>query len=183
MTPSEIVEHLYKFYPRNISYYDEAYSSTEEYNRLATAISNKSKREWIDFLSELSTRFTKERVIDRTDAEPANRCVIYIYKEDLIFELVIHVSMIINLSSFFVRKAFVDRDIPMMRPLGFQWNKPLPEIEEEVDFILKSLKSLYPEYEIMPEGYNEILIPDIASRDKLLGQTSIFTAAFANTLL
>lgn len=177
----DIISTIYKFYPRNVSGFSEEYYSTQEYHNLSSKIAGKDQR-WDNFFADMKQKFGDEYVRDRSDEEPCGRCVIYAFHENFVFEFVIHISSLIDYYSFYVRKAVINNANPGMQEVGRLVNNTFPEVESECNFILNSIKLHY-NYQLMAEDFGKMLVPDISTNNKDLGETTIFDAVFADTEL
>jgi hypothetical protein len=67
-----------------------------------------------------------------------------------------------------------------MKELEKKWNEALIDAEEEFHFMLERVQKHFPNYEIMPEDYNDVVVPDISTSGKDLGQATIFDAVFSD---
>jgi hypothetical protein len=105
MKQSEIIEHIYKVYPKNISYFQQPYNYTKFIN-LSPFISA-NKETWMRFLQDMVRHFDQESVRDRTDGEPSNICAVNIAKEELLFEFVIYVSFFAPCLSICTKKIML----------------------------------------------------------------------------
>lgn len=176
-----IISLIYNFYPKNISYFDDAYYSTPEYFNLRNIIKKEDPR-WPKLVTDLSSRFRSDYVRDRTDGEPGNRCIIYTFQQELLYEIVIHISKMVDYHSFYVKKIFVDKINIYSKELEKAINTGFPEIESELEFILNAIKLHYG-FPLMPRDISEIPVPDISTLQKDLGKTTIFDAVFAGSEL
>lgn len=170
---------IYNFYPKNISAFDDAYDFTPEYFNRRNAIKKEDPR-WPNLLTELLSKFRSEYVRDITCGEPANTCAIYIFKQDLIYEVTIHISKLADYYSFYVKKAFVDKINLYTKELEKVMNTGLPEIETEIEFILNAIQRHF-NHSLIPQHISDTLIPDICTQDKGFGKTTIFDALFGYT--
>lgn len=78
---SIILTSIYRYYPRNISVWDEKYWDTNEFKARLAQLGQQDTR-WDCFFSEMTTAFGSEYVRNRTDQEPSFHCVIYISSGD-----------------------------------------------------------------------------------------------------
>lgn len=177
MDLTEIINQVYKFYPKNVTAFEEPYYSTDEYKYQLLTTSNRRSEKWMTFLFEIRDLFYAH---DRSDHEPSNRIVINILKDTHGFEMVIHISLLVNYYSFYAKKYRWDKASGRSTFLEKINNDVFPEIEPEWKIILDKLKTHYPDYQIMPEEYSKVSLLDISTVNQDLGEVTIHHAVFAH---
>ncbi len=174
----DLIQSIYKFYPKNVSSFTTEYYETKEFKELRQAISVRGTH-WQLFIEELANYFGDDYVRDRSDAEPSNRCIIFINKDNLLFEFVLHISLLANAYTYYVKKHLVDRNAIYTREIDIQINEIFVEIEKEGKIILLTLKKYY-DYPLFAECNYNLIIPDVSTKNKELGQVTLFNALFSD---
>jgi hypothetical protein len=121
-------------------------------------------------------------VRDSSQREPGRRCIIFIYHKDVLFEFVIHISLLVTYYSYYIKKHLVNREHVLTRELEKIENAVFPEIEQECKFILETISTIY-NYELMQIEISNIPLPDVSTKNKDSGTTIVFNAIFADTEL
>lgn len=175
----DIIAAIEKYYPKNISSFDATYDSTDQ----CVALSELKRRfdvRWNTFIDRMILNFGNEYVMDRSDNEPGNRCVIYLYRSDLLFEVVVHIARILPYFFYSAKKLLVNIAQIKTTEVRSVDNSAFPEIRDEVEIIVKEITTIY-NYEIMPVQFANKLLPDISTKNKNLGEATIFHAVFSDT--
>lgn len=175
------LDKIYNYYPYGLSSSDPLYYNTPENKRLTEKLESFDNK-WIAFFNELLKNFSAEYVRDRSDEEPSHRCVIFIHMGDFLFELVLYVSRLCELYTFYCKKHQVDSSKLRTTEIEKRVNKCFKEIKAECDFMFMQLDKYF-DYDLADENWYHTLIPTIATRNKDLGQATIFNAFFSDTEL
>jgi hypothetical protein len=175
----DIIAAIEEYYPKNISSFDAKYDSTDQ----CVALSELKRQfdvRWSTFIDRMISNFGSEYVVDRSDNEPGNRCVIYLYRGDLLFEVVVHISRILPYFFYSAKKLLVN--MAQIRTTKVQSinNGAFSEILDEVENTVKAIKAIY-NYQIMPVELAHTLVPHISTKNKGLQEATIFHAVFADT--
>ena len=178
---ADIIAIIEQYYPKNISSFDPIYGTTQQ-NLALIELKREIDKRWTAFIERVTLKFGHEYVRDRSDNEPGNRCVIYCYTNNLLFEIVVHISRMVEYFFFLVKKNSVNVHLVQTKQIGVAINSAFEEVEEEMQFIIAAIKDVY-NYNIMPEELAYTQLPFIATRNKTLGQSTVFNAVFADTEL
>ena len=176
---ADIIAIIEKYYPKNISAFELAYDTSDEQVALKE-LKSKFDERWPVFVDRMVLKFRHEYVDDRTDCEPGNRCIIYCYRNNFLFEIVVHISRMVEYFFFWVKKHSVNTRLVQMRWIGIQTNHPFPEVENEVHYILQAIKEIY-NYTLMTEELAYTPIPYISTQNRQLGEARILDLVFADT--
>lgn len=181
MNREALLQLIYKFYPRNISSFNAEYNETSEIKKLSKAMAV-PRKDWQNFIFKMEKAFGSDYIRDRSDEEPSNRCVIFIQKDNLLFEFVLHISLLVKLYAYYVKKHLVFKEAIYTKEIDMRENDVFEEIEEEGRFIIQSLKMHFA-YSILSKNDYNLIVPDISTKNKDLGQATIYNAIFSDTVL
>lgn len=171
----------YNYYPKEINISDEIYFSSPEF-LLRERIIKKRDLRWENLISELKIKFGFEYVLDRTDNEIGYRCVVYIHKGELLYECIFHISKITQLYCYLIKELKVDKIKIETVLLSQHFNKVPDTSLNEIEFIISILLRFFP-YSLADEELCQQRLPDIATKNKPLGEVIFFDAFFADTIL
>jgi hypothetical protein len=173
-----IIAAIQKYYPTGISSFDSQYDATKEYLALSELKNNVDAR-WKSFIDRMILKFGAEYVRDRSDNEPGNRCVIYIYQGDNLFEIVVHVSRIVRYYYYLIKKLTVDQAKVTTTQIDAVTNSMFSEIDTQVHAIIQTIEDIY-NYSLMSQEAAETVLPNISTKNRNLGEATIFHAIFAD---
>ena len=170
ITHSELLDVVYRFYPRGVLPYarihvppnEPSYDDTEEHLRLVEA-ANRGRAEystWEAMIDRLGERYGLQNESIRllsTGVDPACSARIWLTDETA---LSFHVSL-----------------------LGPYYGIHLPSIPEEelvAHEIAREIEATYPGYQQIPPELGNEVVPDVAMDGALMGKATIYVSLFSN---
>lgn len=179
-------EIVYQYYPRNLYDMEPGYELTDEFNRLVEACSNAQHNDglWKKFLELLAKEFPENEIEDCTQLfhrDPCYRCKINLAgTSNLYRSLVVHVSIIAPFGSVYISEITVENAKYSTPQISF-----LPITSEDQECFARigfNLKEIFG-YDLLPVELLTKVVPDVAVKNQLLNESTIFHCLFTDHII
>lgn len=186
MSFEDIKNIIYRYYPKSFYNTEPGYQDTVEFKRLVEVCSRagNSSKLWADFLTLLRDKFGGYEIEDWTQLfhyDPCYRCKINLLEDGMIFRsLIVHVSIIAPLGSIYLSEVRLDNGRYTQPKISF---KPITlEDQKYFSIIYSSLKEVFG-YELLPIEQVMVTVSDIAVRNQLLNESTVFHCLFTDHII